>query len=95
MDKEKLIARRAELVQRVEAIDEVIRSKGWQVLRKEFEGRESVLERQLIVEAKKSPVEVEKIYFLQGELAENKRFDLPHWQEKIKKELEGIKLNLT
>lgn len=95
MDTEKLIARRVELVRKVEAIDGVIRSKDWQVLREEFEGRSGVLERQLIVEAKKSPVEVEKIYFIQGELAENKRFDLPLWQDKLKKELEGIKLNLT
>lgn len=94
MDKDKLIARRAELIQIVEAIDRIIRSKDWQVLRETFEGRAEILERQMLTEAKKPIVEPEKIYFIQGELSENKRYDLASWQAKLKKELESIKINL-
>lgn len=94
MDKEKLLERKLELAQTIEAIDDVIRSKGWQVLREEFEKRVESLDRQLLVEAKKSPLEDNKIYFYQGQISEAKRFDLATWQDKLKKELEGIKLNI-
>lgn len=92
--KEQLIARRIELVRTIEAIDEVLRSKGWQVLREEFEKLAELKERQLLVEAKKPVIEEGKIYFLQGELAVAKRYDLATYQDKLKKELEGIKINL-
>lgn len=95
MDKDKLIARRVELVRIVEAIDGVIHSKEWQVLREEFEERVENLERQLLTEAKSPKLEVEKIHFLQGQIAEVRRFDLPLWADKLKKELEGIKLRLN
>lgn len=95
MDRDKLNARRAELVKTVEAIDGVLKSRDWHVLREMmFDGLVERLERQLLTEAKKPKVEADKIYFLQGELATAKRFDLASYAEMCKKELEGIKLNL-
>lgn len=94
MEKERLITKRAELIRIVEAIDGVIHSKDWQVLRGEFEGRIESLEKQLLAEARKAKLEDDKIYFLQGQIAEAKRYDLAPWQDKLKKELEGIKNNL-
>lgn len=95
MDREKLIARRAELLKLVGAIDEVLRSKGWQVLREMvFEELVDRLDRQLLAEAKKPVLEIEKIYILQGEIANAKRYDLIAYADKCRKELEGIKLNL-
>lgn len=92
--KEKLIERQGELIRIVEAIEEVLKSRDWQVLRDEFEGLVERLERQLLTEAKKPILEAEKIYFLQGQIATAKRFDLVTWQDMLKKELQGIKINL-
>lgn len=95
MDRDKLNTRRAELVKTVEAIDGVLKSRDWHVLREMmFDELVERLERQLLTEAKKPKVETDKIYFLQGELATAKRFDLASYAEMCKKELEGIKLNL-
>lgn len=95
MDKDKLRTRQAELIRIVEAIDEVLKNRSWQVL-KEIMFDEIVLriERQLLAEAKKPRIESELIYTLQGELATAKRYDLATYAERLKKELEGIKLNL-
>lgn len=96
MDKEELTARRAELVRTVEAIDEILKSKQWQTLRElVFGPLEARLERLMIVEAKKPQIEPDKIYVLQGELANAKRYDLAIYAEKCKKELEGIKRELN
>lgn len=94
MDKDKLLARQTELIKIIEAIDGVLNNRDWHVLRGEFEKRAGVLERQMLAEAKKSEIEAEKLYFLQGQLAETKRFDLPNWADKLKKELQGNKINL-
>lgn len=94
MDKDELRKRQTELIKTVEAIDEVIRSNGWQILREEFEGLYARLEKQLLNEAKTEEPNLKKIYRLQGEMATAKRFDLPTWEERLKKELQGIKINL-
>lgn len=94
MDKERLNTRRAELIRTIEAIDSVIRSKDWQVLRNGFEELVVKLERQLLAEAKKPLIEENKIYFLQGEISNAKRYDLATYAERLKKELEGIKIKL-
>ncbi len=94
MDKDKLIERQTELIQTIEAIDGVIRSRDWQVLRTTFEKLADNLDRQLLAEAKKSPLEVEKIYILQGQITTAKRYDLTAYQEMLKKELQGVKLKL-
>lgn len=94
MDRDQLILKKTELIKTIEAVDEVLHSQAWQVLREEFEKRAEVLERQLLNEAKKSPVEADKIYFIQGQILEAKRLDLAPWQDKLKKQLEGIKQHL-
>lgn len=89
---EQLNTRRAELVRVVEAIDSILSNKEWHILRERvFEPLEVKLNRELLAEAKKPKLELEKIYVLQGELATAKRYDLALYAEKCKRELEGIK----
>lgn len=95
MDRDRLIERQSELIKIIEAIDGVLNNRDWHILREEFEKRAEVLERQMLTEVKKSKLEDDKIYFLQGQLAEAKRFDLPSWADKLKKELQGIKITLN
>ena len=95
MEKEKLLERQRELIKTIEALDGVIRSKDWQVIREMFEKLSLSLERQLLTEAKKPLIEEEKIYFLQGQLATAKRYDLITYQDMLRKELQGIKLKLN
>ena len=88
--------RHTELVRTIEAIDEVLRSKGWQTLKElVFDKVVARLDRLLLSEAKKTKVEEDKIYHLQGELAWARRYsDLKSYAEMLKKELEGINLKL-
>ena len=95
MEKERLLERQQELIKTIEALDGVIRSKDWQVIREMFEKLSLSLERQLLTEAKKPLIEEEKIYFLQGQLATAKRYDLITYQDMLRKELQGIKLKLN
>lgn len=94
MDKEKLITRQSELIKTIEAIDDILHSKSWQVLRSNFEERIASLEKQLLSEARNMPIDINKFYVIQGQISEAKRFDFPSWAEKLKKELIGIKNNL-
>lgn len=94
MDKEKLILRQSELARTIEAIGEVLKSNAWKVLKETFETRVLSLDKQLLGEAKKPKLEEEKIYFLQGQLSEAKRYDLATYQDTLRKELQGIKQNL-
>ena len=92
---QKLRDRQEDLIKIIEATEEVLKSKGWQTLR-ELVWDEIVtrLDRQLLSEAKKSKIEEDKIYFLQGELAWAKRYsDLKSYAEMLRKELQGIKQN--
>lgn len=90
---EQLTTRQGELVQIVEAIDILLGSKEWRILRNVFDEAVEKVERQLLSEAK-GEVDVNKIYSLQGELLALKRYDLANYAERCKKELEGIKQNL-
>src|SRR3990167_2966474 len=90
---EKLIERQSELVRTIEAIGEVLKSKDWKVVRETFEKLVKSYERQLLSEAKKPILEENKIYFLQGQIATAKRYNLATYSEMLKKELQGIKDN--
>ena len=90
---EKLIERQSELIRTIEAIGEVLKSKDWKVVRETFEKLVESYERQLLSEAKKPMLEENKIYFLQGQVATAKRYDLATYSEMLKKELQGIKDN--
>lgn len=91
---EKLRERQIELIKILEAIDAVLKSREWGMLKElEFDNMEERLERELLSEAKTS-VDVNKIYKLQGELAGVKRVDLINLGMKRRNELEGINLKL-
>ena len=90
---EKLIERQSELIRNIEAIGEVLKSKDWKVVRETFEKLVESYERQLLSEAKKPVLEENKIYFLQGQIATARRYDLATYSEMLKKELQGIKDN--
>lgn len=87
--------RQRDLIEIIEAIDEVLKTKGWQTLKTlVFDEDVERLERQLLSEAKKTGVDIVKIYVLQGELAQSKRRnDLKSYAEMLRKELQGIKDN--
>jgi hypothetical protein len=90
-----LIAKQAKLIKQVEAIDTLLQSDEWQVLRENvFDENVARIERILLAEAKSPEIDLKKIYLLQGELANAKRYDLATYAEKCKKELDGIKLKL-
>lgn len=91
----KIRDRQNDLINILEAIEVVMKNKGWQTLKElVFDGVIERLDRQLLSEAKKPVVEIEKIYFLQGELAWARRYsDLKSYAEMLKKELQGIKDN--
>lgn len=93
---QKLRDRQTDLIRILEAIDLVLKDKGWQTLKElVFDGIVERLERQLLTEAKKPVIEAEKIYFLQGEMAWARRYsDLKSYAEMLQKELQGIKDNL-
>ena len=93
---QKLRDRQQDLIKIVSALDEVLKTKAWQTLKElvwdDMVGR---FNRQLLNEAKKPSIEVDKIYHLQGELAWARRYsDLKSYAEMCSKELLGIKENL-
>lgn len=90
MDKEKLIARQSELIRIVEAIDEVLHTREWQTIREVFDTRVEALEKQILLEAS-AEIDIKKLYYLQGQKAEIKRYDLATYAEACKKELQGLK----
>lgn len=92
---QKLRDRQTELIKILEAIDLVLKNKGWQTLKElVFDGVVERLDRQLLSEAKKPGIEADKIYFLQGEQAWARRYaDLKSYAEMLQKELQGIKDN--
>ncbi len=84
----KLRDRQAELIKILEAIELVLKNKGWQTLKElVFDGVVESLNRQLLSEAKKPKV-------LQGEMAWARRYsNLKSYAEMLQKELQGIKDN--
>lgn len=92
----KLRDRQQDLIKILEAIDEVLKSKAWQTLKElVFDGAVDRLDRQLLSEAKKPSIEVDKIYQIQGELVWARRYsDLKSYAEMLSSELLGIKEHL-
>ena len=86
--------RQTELVLIIEAIDEVLKTKGWQTLKELVWDKEvERIERLLLSEAKGSEINFGTIFRLQGELQRTRRYDLRSYAEMLKKELQGIKEN--
>lgn len=88
--------RQTQLIRVIEAIDEVLKDKGWQTLKElVFDGLVESKKGQLLIEATRPELDERKIFHLQGELAWAKRYgDLRSYAEMCKKELEGIKRKL-
>lgn len=90
---DKVAQRKRELVEIIEAIGVVLKSRDWQTIEElMFDPLTERIERDLLAEAKKPVVEPEKIYVLQGKLAHAKRYDLENLSETLKNELQGLEL---
>lgn len=83
----------ARLTRLIEAINNLLTSRDWQVLQEfHFVPEESRLTRLLLLEAKKSEVELDEIYRLQGELKWAKRYaDLKVFGKFLKNQLDKLK----
>lgn len=92
---QKLRDRQAELIQAIEAIDEVLKLKAWQILKELVWDRDvERIERLLLAEAKSDEPSLKTLYRLQGELSRTKRYDLKSYAEGLQRELQGIKDSL-
>jgi hypothetical protein len=91
----KIQERQVDLVNIIEAIDEILKSKAWQTLKElVFDGLVERLEARLLTEAKSDPLNPGLMLKLQGELTMAKRYsDLKSYAEMLTKELQGIKDN--
>lgn len=76
----------------IESANAILESKEWSTLKdKEFGEELARLERVLLTEAQKRPVNESEIYFLQGRIESMKRFDLSYMASKWIAELETIR----
>ncbi len=89
--------RRAELTNIIQAIEGVIATKDWQLLRKKlFDPAAEQLEKLLKAEMKKKPVDAPQIYYLQGQLHwADKRANLEDLNKQFKVELKHIKQQIN
>lgn len=87
----------AECVKILSALDEVIKSKGWEELNElVFKGVEERLERLLVQEAKKDELDTKVIYRLQGQLSWAKHYSsLEKLAKEYKFQLQNIKQQLN
>lgn len=94
---QKLRDRANDLVIIVEALDSVVQSKAWQILKElVWDNEVARIERLLLADAKSDEPSLKVQYRLQGELARARRYsDLKSYAEMFQKELKGIKENQT
>lgn len=91
----KLEEKHSELVKIVQSFENLEKSKEWEVLRELVFSRElASIERQLLVAALVTPLDQAKIYRLQGERMQAKKYDLPKYIESLKRQLEEINKKL-
>lgn len=84
--------RAGKLATLIEAAEAVLASLEWRTLKnEEFDPETARLERLLIVEAKKHPVNEPELYRLQGRIEQHARLNLEGLVEKFRVELESIK----
>ena len=83
----------ARLTRLIEAIDGVLRTKDWATLEElHFSQEKRRIERLLLSEAKKLPVNDKEIYRLQGEMKWALRYaDIRKWAEFLKNQLTELK----
>lgn len=87
--------RAGKLATLIEAVEAILASPEWSTLKaEEFDGELERLERMLLTEAKKKPLDEAEIYILQGRIDTMKKYSLERLRNKYRIELEGInKLN--
>lgn len=89
---EKLEVRRGELVKIIKSFESLEKSKEWETLKELVFSRSlASIERQMLNEATKKDVDINRIYYLQGEYAWARHYnDINHFIEGLTKELENI-----
>lgn len=84
------VEHKAKLVRMIEAIQEVVNTTGWKVLKQEiFDELVKTLERRIMSESKKPKIEPEELYRLQGQLAWARKYS------KLEDLAEVFKVGLT
>lgn len=93
---EYLVDRETKLLKTVAAIQEILKTKEWSTLKElEFDGLKSNLERQILVEAKQTNPDSNKLNRLAGELKWAERFsDFKKWEQALRVELTNVRQNL-
>lgn len=83
--------RAGKLATLIESAEMLLNSKEWSTLREEeFDGELERLERILLTEAKKKPLDEGELYRLQGKIEVMKRYSLQHLVDKYRLELDSI-----
>ena len=91
LDKPRLRERAGGLDRQIESIDKVLATPEWKNLKKLLlDEQVESLEKQLLLEAKKSPVEPTKLYKLQGQITQSYN-SLEKWVMTLRQERDGIK----
>lgn len=93
---EQYMERSTTVIKKIEAIDAVLKTREWGVLRQEiFDGVLENLERLLKLESEKREIDSAEMYRLQGQIAWARVYtDLTKLSNKLKDELVNIKKNL-
>lgn len=79
------------LIRIIEAIERIVKTDEWSLLRSLFDSRIESLEKQLTSESLKSKLDDSEIYRLQGKLFEAKKYNLDKLAESSRVELSNIK----
>lgn len=94
--KPQLRKRESELLNQIQALDEVIQSEAWKVLETSIFGPlVDILEKRIKIEVEKVKIDETELYRLQGQKAWAKKYaDLSKLSEILKTELKAIKQRL-
>lgn len=88
---ERFEEKREELVKIIEALQGLEKSEEWATLRElVFDKELDSIERQLLNASKEMPLDTAKLYKLQGELFQARKYELNSFIENLKKQLENI-----
>jgi len=83
--------RHDELVKILQSFEILEKSKEWVILKDLVYDRElSSVERQLFNASLENPLDIAKLYTLQGRRAQAKKYEINHFIETLKKELESV-----
>lgn len=94
MDADAIRERKEHLVRLIEAITEVQSIPAWSTLKTEFDGEIAKLNRFLLAEAKKKPINDAELYHLQGRIESAKKYSLEKLYEDAMAEHDSLKRKL-